>query len=74
MTLPVTDVVLSPTVPSVYILTVEKYYKAPVKILASLFRRGAMASSASFWLRHLSPALGWKHTPDQNADLCRETV
>jgi len=47
----VTDVVLSSTVPSAYFLTVENWYKAPVKILTSLFR-GNMASSASFWLRH----------------------
>ena len=31
---------LSPTVPSVYFLTVANWYKAPVKILASLFRGG----------------------------------
>jgi len=51
MTSSVIDVVLSPTVPSVYFLTVENWYKAPVKILARLFR-GAIAFSASFWLRY----------------------
>jgi len=35
---PVKDVVVSPTVPFVYVLTVENRYKAPVKILSSLFR------------------------------------
>ena len=35
---PVNDVVFSPTVPFVYFLTVENWNKAPVKLLASLFR------------------------------------
>ena len=38
MKLPVTDVLLSPTVPFVYFPTVQNWYEAPVKI--------------SFWLRH----------------------
>jgi len=50
MTSSVTAVVLSPTVPSVYFLTVENWYKAPLKILECFF--WSMASSASFWLRH----------------------
>jgi len=41
--------VLSLTVPSVYFLTVENWYKAPVKVWTSL-SRGGMASSGSFWL------------------------
>jgi len=32
-------------------LPVQKWYRAPVKILASSFR-GSMASSAPFWLQH----------------------
>ena len=38
MTSSVTDVVLSLTVPSIYFLTIENWCKAPLKILASLFR------------------------------------
>jgi len=37
MTLSVTDVMLRPTVPSVYFLTDKNSYKAPVKILASVY-------------------------------------
>jgi len=33
------DVVLSPTVTSVYLLTAENWYKVPAKIWAILFRR-----------------------------------
>ena len=40
MTSSVTDVVFSPTVHSVYFLTVENRYKAPVNILASSFQEG----------------------------------
>jgi len=38
MTSSVTDVVLSPTVTSVYFLTTENWYKVPAKIWAILFR------------------------------------
>jgi len=38
MTPSVTDVVLSPTVTSVYFLTAENLYKVPAKIWAILFR------------------------------------
>jgi len=43
---------MSPTVPSVYFLTVEDCCKVSVNILASFFSGEAMALSASFWLRH----------------------
>jgi len=38
MTSSVTDVVLSPTVTSVYFLTAENWYKVPAKIWEILFR------------------------------------
>jgi len=42
----VTDVVLSPTVPSFYFIIVENGYKAPIKFLAGLFRRRHVANRA----------------------------
>ena len=56
---PVNDVVLSPTVPPVYFLTVENWYKAPAKILASLCRgrtrhlrpHSGCATAAKCWSR-----------------------
>ena len=43
----VNNVVSSSTVPALYFLTVENWYKAPVRCGG-----GGMASSASFWLRY----------------------
>ena len=54
MTSSVTDLVLSPTVPSVYFLTVKIWYNAPVKLFG-----GGMASSTSFWLRYCCVTQDW---------------
>ena len=60
----VTDVVVSATFPSVYFLTVENWYKAPAKILASFFRGGAWPPRP-----HSGFATGWQL--DEKAAQCK---
>jgi len=52
MTSSVTDVVLSPTVTSVYFLTAENWDKHQHKDLSNFVSGEAMASSVPFWLRY----------------------
>ena len=46
MTSSVTDVALSPTVPSFYFIIVENGYKSPIKFSAGLLRMGHAANRA----------------------------